>query len=151
LPPPRDPAAMKEIQEVFASGKPLAARAGILRGLESAGSRVHDVAIPVERIHGAILMMSGEDDQLWPSKWFAEFAEARLVSTGFQYPYEHRSYPGAGHFGCLPPNLPAATSVARHPVVPMRFAFGGTPRDNAAASADLWPRIVSFLREQLAR
>jgi dienelactone hydrolase len=150
LPPSWDPASMKDVQEAFAGGKPLAARAGILRGLESAGSRVHDVAIPVERTHGAILMMSGEDDQLWPSTWFAQFAEARLANAGFQHPYEHRSYPGAGHFGCLPPNLPAATSMARHPVVPMLFDFGGTPRANAAASADLWPRIVRFLREQLA-
>jgi dienelactone hydrolase len=151
LPPPSGPAVMKAVQEVFTSGKPLAARAGILHGLEAAGNRVHDVAIPVERIQGGILMMSGEDDQLWPATWFAQFAEARLANAGFQHPYEHRSYPGAGHFGCLPPNLPAATSIARHPLVPMLFAFGGTPRDNAAASADLWPRIVSFLRQQLAR
>jgi dienelactone hydrolase len=150
LPPPRDPAAMKEVQEAFTTGKPLAARAGILRGLESAGSRVHDVAIPVERIHGGILMMSGEDDQLWPSTWFAQFAEERLAGAGFRYPYEHRRYRGAGHFGCLPPNLPATTTVARHPLVPMLFDFGGSPRENAAASADLWPRIVSFLRQQLA-
>jgi dienelactone hydrolase len=150
LPPSWDAASMKEVQEAFAGGKPLAARAGILRGLESAGSRVHDVAIPVERIHGAILMMSGEDDQLWPSTWFAQFAEVRLANAGFQHPHEHRSYPGAGHFGCLPPNLPAGTSVARHPLVPMRFEFGGTPRDNAAASADFWPRVVTFLRQHLA-
>ena len=150
LPPSRDPVSMKDAQEAFAGGKPFAARAGILRGLEAAGSRVHDVAISVERIQGAILLMSGEDDQLWPSTWFAQFAEARLANAGFQHAYEHRSYPGAGHFGCLPPNLPAATSVARHPLVPMQFAFGGTPRDNAAAAADLWPRIVTFLRQHLA-
>ena len=149
LPPAWDPVSMKEAQEAFTTGKPLAARAGILRSLESAGDRVNDVAIRVEETRGAILLMSGEDDQLWPSSGFAEIAEERLKAAQFPYPFEHRRYPNAGHFACLPPNLPAATATARHPVVPMLFAFGGTPQGNAAASADLWPRITAFLRTHL--
>jgi len=151
LPPPWDPVSMKEAQEAFSTGKPLAARAGILRALEAAGDRVNDVAIRVERTRGAILLMSGEDDQLWPSTRFAEIAEQRLTAANFPHAFEHRRYSNAGHFACLPPNLPAATATARHPVVPMLFAFGGTPRGNAAAAADLWPRIVTFLRKHLTR
>jgi dienelactone hydrolase len=150
LPPAWDPVSMKEAQEAFATGKPLASRAGILRSLESAGARVDEVAIRVEETRGAILLMSGEDDQLWPSSRFAEIAEQRLRAANFPYPFEHRRYANAGHFACLPPNLPAATATARHPLVPMLFAFGGTPRGNAAASADVWPRIVSFLHQHLA-
>jgi dienelactone hydrolase len=149
LPPPWDPVSMKEAQEAFSTGQPLAARPGILRALESAGARVDDVAIRVEQTHGAILLMSGEDDQLWPSSPFAEIAERRLRSANFPYSFEHRRYANAGHFACLPPNLPAATATARHPVVPMLFAFGGTPQGNAAASADLWPRIAAFLHTHL--
>jgi dienelactone hydrolase len=150
LPPPWDPVSMKEAQEAFSTGKPLAARPGILRALEAAGARVDEVAIRVEDTRGAILLMSGEDDQLWPSSRFAEIAEQRLSAANFPHPFEHRRYANAGHFACLPPNLPAATATARHPLVPMLFAFGGTSRGNAAASADLWPRIVAFLREHLA-
>jgi dienelactone hydrolase len=150
LPPAWDPVSMKEAQEAFTTGRPLAAKPGILRSVESAGDRINDVAIRVEQIGGPILLMSGEDDQLWPCSRFAEIAEQRLRAAAFPYSFEHRRYPGAGHFGCLPPNLPAATAIARHPVVPMLFAFGGTPRHNAAASADLWPRIVAFLHEHLA-
>lgn len=149
LPPAWDPVSMKEAQEAFTMGRPLAARAGILRSLESAGDRVNDVAIRVEETRGAILLMSGEDDQLWPSSRFAEIAEERLKAAKFPYPFEHRRYPNAGHFACLPPNLPAATATARHPVVPMLFAFGGTSQGNAAASVDLWPRITAFLRTHL--
>jgi dienelactone hydrolase len=151
LPPSWDPVSMKEAQDAFSTGKPLAARAGILRALEAARDRVDDVAIRVEQTRGAILLMSGEDDRLWPSSPFAEIAEQRLKTANFAYPYEHRCYTDAGHFACLPPNLPAATATARHPIVPMLFAFGGTPRGNAAAAADLWPRIVAFLREHLTR
>ena len=149
LPPPWDPVSMKEAQTAFMSGRPLAAMPGILRALESAGGGIDAVAIPVERIRGPILLMSGEDDQLWPSARFAEIAVQRLEAAGFSYPFEHLRYPDAGHFAVLPPNLPARTDVARHPLVPMALAFGGTPRGNAAASADLWPRIVAFLRRHL--
>lgn len=149
LPPPWDPVSMKEAQEAFSTGKPLAARAGILRSLEAAGDRVNDVAIRVEQTRGAILLMSAEDDQLWPCSQFSEIAERRLKAANFPHAVTHLRYADAGHFACLPPHLPAATATARHPVVPMLFAFGGTPRGNAAASADLWPRIIEFLREHL--
>jgi dienelactone hydrolase len=150
LPPNWDPESMKEVQEAMSAGKPLAARRAILHGLESAGARINDVAIKVEQTRGPILLMSGEDDQLWPCTRFAELAEERLQAAQFPYAFEHLRYPDAGHFACLPPNLPARTAVARHPLFPMPFAFGGSPRGNAAASTDLWPRIVAFLRQHLA-
>ena len=150
LPPPWDPVSMKEAQDAMSSGKPFAARAGILRAIRSAGARVDDVAIRVERTRGAIFMMSGEDDQLWDSTELTAVAEERLKAAAFAYPFEHRRYPGAGHFGCLPPNLPTTSTSARHALVPMALEYGGNARNNAAASADLWPRIVTFLHQHLA-
>ena len=150
LPPPWDPVSMKEAQDAMSSGTPFAGRDGILRAVKSAGARVDDVAIRVERTRGAILMMSGEDDLLWGSTELTAVAEERLKTAAFAYPFEHRRYPGAGHFGCLPPNLPTTSNAARHALVPMALAYGGNPRDNAAASADLWPRIVTFLHQHLA-
>jgi dienelactone hydrolase len=150
LAPPWDPVSMKEAQDAVASGQPFAARAGILRALGSAGTRVDEVAIRVERTRGAILMMSGQDDQLWGSTELTAIAEERLKAAAFAYPFEHRRYPGAGHFACLPPNVPTTSTSARHALVPMVLEYGGNARDNAAASADLWPRIVTFLHQHLA-
>jgi dienelactone hydrolase len=150
LPPPWDPVSMQEAQAAMASGRPFAARAGILRAIESAGARVDEVAIRVENTQGAILMMSGEDDQLWGSTELTAIAEARLTAAAFAHPFEHRRYPGAGHFGCLPPNLPATSTSARHALAPMALEYGGSARANAAASADLWPHIVTFLHRHLA-
>jgi len=150
LPPPWDPMSMKEAQDAMSSGRPFAGRAGILRAIKSAGARVDDVAIRVERTRGAILMMSGEDDQLWGSTELTAIAEERLKAATFAYPFEHRRYPGAGHFGCLPPNLPTTSTSARHGLVPMALEYGGDARNNARASADLWPRIVTFLHQHLS-
>jgi dienelactone hydrolase len=149
LPPPWDPQSMKDAQDAAASGRPLAAAPGILRALESARDRIDEVAIRVERTRGAILMMSGQDDQMWPSTRLAEISEERLRAARFAYPFEHVRYPGAGHFACLAPNLPTTSNSARHPLVPVSLAFGGSARGNAAASADLWPRIVTFLHRSL--
>lgn len=151
LPPPWDPVSMQEAQAAMASGKPFAARAGILRAVEAGRARIEEVAIRVERTRGAILMMSGEDDQMWGSSELTAIAEDRLEAAAFPYPFEHLRYPGAGHFACLPPNLPATSTSARHALVPMALEYGGNARDNGAASADVWPRIVTFLQQHLAR
>jgi dienelactone hydrolase len=150
FPPPGDPLMMQEAGIAIATGTPFAGAPAFLRALGAVGARIDDFAIPVERTRGAIFMASGEDDQLWASARLAEIAEKRLQGAAFRYPFEHRRYPSAGHFVCLPPNLPATSTVGRHQVVPLSLSFGGTPRGNAAASADLWPRIVTFLQRHLA-
>jgi dienelactone hydrolase len=149
LPPPMDPVSMSEAQAAMSGGTPFAARAGILRAIASAGARLDEVAIRVERTRGPILMMSGADDRLWGSELMA-IAERRLEAAAFAHPFEHLRYPGAGHFACLPPNLPATSTSARHALVPMALEFGGSAQANAAASADLWPRVVTFLHRHLA-
>jgi len=89
--------------------------------------------------------MSAEDDQLWASSSLTEIAERRLRDANFPHFHEHVRYPHAGHFMVLPPNLPQTSNSARHQIVPMTLAFGGSPEANAHASADMWPRVVSFL------
>ena len=149
FPPPGDPLTMQEAGVAIATGSPFVGAAAFLRALESTRTRIDEFAIQVERTRGAIFMMSGEDDQLWVSTRLAEIAEKRLQAAAFRYSFEHRRYPSAGHFACLPPNLPTTSNSGRHQVVPMSLAFGGTARGNAAASADLWPRIVRFLHRHL--
>ena len=150
FPPPGDPLTFEEAQRALATGAPFVGAPAMIRALQSAGDRVEDVAIPVERTHGPILMISAEDDRLWASAMLTEVAERRLGRAKFPHFYQHARYPNAGHFAVLPPNLPTTSNSGRHPVVPMALAFGGTASGNAAASADLWPRIVSFLHQHLA-
>jgi dienelactone hydrolase len=149
LPPPSDPISMKAAQDAFTTGQPLAGAPGMLRSLDAVGAWIETLAIRVERTNGAIFLISAEDDQLWPSVRLTEIAEQRLAAAAFRHPFEHRRYRSAGHFAVLPPNLPATSQSGRHPVVPISLAFGGTAQGNAAASADLWPRIVAFLHQHL--
>ena len=106
-------------------------------------------AIPAERINGPVLLLSGGDDQFCPSGALSEVAMERLARHKHPYPYEHVSYPGAGHVFGLPPYLPATLTKARHPQTGAVYLAGGNPKDNALAAADSWSRILRFLGESL--
>jgi uncharacterized protein len=113
----------------------------------SAASNVDESAIPVEQIHGAVLIVSGSKDTMWSATAMGQAIVDRLRHCGFSHPYEHWIYPEAGHaaFGPLPPDgHPAMKAIAR--------AFrktGGSARANVAARRDSWPKFVSFLRVNL--
>jgi dienelactone hydrolase len=118
-----------------------------LKGLEDRAA-VEAAAIPVERIGGPVLLLSGEDDRLWPSPILADLAVARLAAHRHPHPVAHLRYPGAGHvFG--PIGLPATANTIVHPLRGRAMALGGTAAANAAAAADSWPRVLRFLRASL--
>ncbi len=105
--------------------------------------------IPVERASGSILLVSGEDDAMWPSTPMAELITRRATSCGFPHQVVHLRYPGAGHTGCGVPGSPGETTVL-HPLTGVTYALGGTLEGNAAARADSWPQIIDFLQAKLS-
>jgi dienelactone hydrolase len=147
LPPPLDartagdPPAMARPLETPFELTPL-----FLKRLEDPAA-VEAAVIPVERIRGPVLLVSGDDDRLWPSPRLAEIAVARLTAHGRAA--THLCYPGAGHM-IGPRGLPATANTIIHPLRSRALALGGTPVANAAAAADSWPRVLTFLRTSLA-
>lgn len=108
--------------------------------------RVQKATLAVERIRGAVLLISGEDDQMWPSTRMAEISMARLREHDFAHPYEHLSYPGAGH-AFRAPYWPQTMIEWR--IDGALYTYGGNPESNAHAAVDSWRRIKQFLRENL--
>jgi dienelactone hydrolase len=100
-------------------------------------------AIPVEKIQGGILLLSGRDDQLWPSTEMAEGVLQRLKDHGFRHPAKHLCYDGAGH-GIPSVCIPAVATVSGG-----RWEMGGSPEANAKAQADSRPRVLRFLKQNL--
>jgi dienelactone hydrolase len=150
---PRSPAdqaeQMKEWQELAAAGMPVSGTNSFLQRLDALGESVERFEIPVEETSGPILLFSGDDDTLWPSKRLAEIAERRLERHPFDHPFEHVCYEGAGHLAFLPPNIPTTRDWTVHPRVKIKAAVGGNPRGTAYASADSWTRMIAFLSEHL--
>jgi len=106
-------------------------------------SAVERAGIPVERINGPVLFVSGGNDLLWPSTHMAEKMIDRLDANGHRYPAIHLYYEGAGHAIGRP--IRPTTGLSATP----NFALGGSAAAYAAAERDSWPRVLRFLRESL--
>ncbi len=119
-------------------------RAGLLNR-----AAVERAAIPVERIRGPILLVSGGDDHLWPATEMSEAILARLKRLGFAHAAEHLHYPRAGHM-LRYPHLPTTSRASRNPHLRnVKFSYGGTAPADAEAQADSWRRAIAFLQTHL--
>ena len=100
-----------------------------------------EAAIPVEKIKGPVLLISGGRDEWWPSTPMSEAMIARLDRARFRHKHVHLSYPDAGHgiFG------PPATRDPRLPPAAPDSPWAMTQ----AARADSWPKTLAFLKEAL--
>ena len=97
---------------------------------------VERAAIPVENINAPVLLISGRDDDVWPSTYMAEQVVERLRRHDFRHPVTHLAYDDAGH------------AIGR-PHYRMFPALGGTPSGNARARAEHWEGMLRFLDDNL--
>ena len=91
--------------------------------------------IPVERIKGAILLVSGTNDTQGPGPVFGELAMDRLRANQFALPYRHIIGRGAGHIVDFP-YAPRSLEVEQG---------GGTAEANARAATAMWPVVLEYL------
>ncbi len=89
---------------------------------------------PVERIRGPVLLLSGGDDQLWPSTIYADRIMASLRDD--PSPHTHLDFPAAGHLLFDIPYLPASTEASG---TYRDIELGGTPSANDADHERAWP------------
>jgi len=104
---------------------------------------VSRASIPVERIHGPVLLISGKQDRMIPSDAMAQKLIARLQARKHPYRFEHFSYDSAGH----QISLPYLATVPRTTTMP--FSSGGTPLGYAHADVDSWQKVLEFLKTTL--
>jgi acetyl esterase/lipase len=95
--------------------------------------------IPVENIHGPVLLLSGKDDQIWPSSLMAARLLERLRRHGHPCADQAVSYDAVGHW------IPCEYLATAGERQKMKLVIGGTPEGTAAALADSWPKILQFL------
>lgn len=99
--------------------------------------------IPVEEIDGPVLLISGEQDTVWPSAVLAERAAERLETYDHRYPFEHLTFPDAGHAI----RVPYRFDESKDPLEIHRF--GGTHEANAHAAAKAWRATHDYLADAL--
>ncbi|CAH0160470.1 acyl-CoA thioester hydrolase/BAAT C-terminal domain-containing protein [Microbacterium foliorum] len=98
-------------------------------------ARTEAATIPVERITGDLLLVTGGDDRVWPSTEFAAaITQRRLVHGRRTTTVEH---PDAGHRLILPGEVPADGGVA--------MARGGSAAADRTLGEHAWVEISRFL------
>lgn len=107
---------------------------------------VKEAAIPVEKINGPVLLISGKDDRTWPSTEMAEEVVKRLRESKHPHTVRHLPYDDTGHLIGFP-NLPQGDGRFYHPTRKAWRETGGTPQGNAFASWDSWKKLLEFLDE----
>lgn len=125
-------------QSDFASAKIL-----LRKGYERSILQIPDLSfaeIPVEKITGPILLISGTDDQVWPSDLMAEKIESRLKRMNFKYNLVNLIYQDAGHWIDVRPSLPKRNRYFNEV-----FFVGGNLEADGAAVTDATQKVFGFL------
>jgi pimeloyl-ACP methyl ester carboxylesterase len=107
---------------------------------------VEKAAIPVERINGPILLVSGTDDRIWPAGDSCDIIKARLKKAGFPYEVRHVSIEGGGHTSMLPFLI-----TANRGLLIDGDPSGGSPRADAHGGYKSWAETLVFLHRHLDR
>ncbi|MBM3522717.1 MAG: palmitoyl-CoA hydrolase [Alphaproteobacteria bacterium] len=105
--------------------------------------------IPVERIRGPVILVSGDDDGYLPSTLFSDMVVERLRRAGHPFPVEHVRCADAGH-SILFPYVPTTPNAKPHPVSKVVITGGGTIEGRARADEESWPRVRSFVEAAAA-
>jgi len=134
-----------ELEAVVAAGEPVALRLAFERAL-ALGDLAPAATIPVERIHGAVLLISSSDDQGYGVA-FHDVAAHRLATHHHPHPWRHIVFPDAGHHISAPPYAPTTHAMSPGPGV--TFRGGGTPVADAHARAATWQETLRFLAAEL--
>jgi len=101
-------------------------------------------AIPVEKIRGPVLLVSGADDQMWPSAAMGENIRSRLEAAGHPFEVRHLSYDGAGHAVSIL-RTDSYPTTAHHSIIRMVYDLGGTESVNKTASESARAEALEFL------
>lgn len=88
-----------------------------------------DAIIKVENINGPILLVSGQEDIVWPSCDMSNSIVDRLDKYSFPYWYKHISYPDTGH------------------TVNPFYSMGGSFIGNIKSNKDMKKQVSNFLDE----
>ncbi len=99
--------------------------------------------IPVEKIKAPLLLISGGDDQMWPSATYAFQIEEQLRKCNSDIFWQHLYYPKAGHHIAMP-FVPWVENICYDPIYNLWRDVGGSKSENYHACQDSWKKLISF-------
>lgn len=102
----------------------------------------------MERIRGPVLLVTRNDDKVWPAGELTACALRRWEANAFPHEVGHLAYEDAGHSLGWPHVMTTVMSF-RHPVSGASLILGGTPAGTAYARRHSWRQVAAFLGHSL--
>jgi dienelactone hydrolase len=132
----------------FQTGEEVRIRRPQDKGRAANPERAAAARIPIERYQGALMLIGGQEDQVWNSGMMAHNLAERRAEASKTNKAKGETvsliYTDAGHY--LSGNGYGPTT--QYNAGPSKS--GGTPEGNAKAQADAWPKTIQFLKRSLA-
>ncbi|XP_023147545.2 peroxisomal succinyl-coenzyme A thioesterase-like isoform X1 [Amphiprion ocellaris] len=106
--------------------------------------------VNMEKVTSPLLLVSGCDDQNWPSFETAEDITQTMRAAGNDHLLSRLDYPDSGHLIEPPfsPHFRASTFVTTNKRKAM-ILWGGQTKPHSDAQEDSWRKILSFLQQHL--
>ncbi len=128
---------------------PLEEKDVFLYAMKKFSQNIDAATIPVENLCCPLLIISGEDDKMWPAMQHGDLIMERLAQKGSTIQREHLHYPNAGHNLFIFPHFPSIDTPI--PFGPVWGLLGGTAEGNAHAVRESWQEVLNFLNRTLPK
>jgi hypothetical protein len=125
----------------YQTGEPVYVRRPQDRGRAANPAAAAAARIPIELYKGALLLVAGQDDQIWNSAMMAHNIAERRAAANLTT--VSLIYSDAGHY---------LSGTGWSPTTQYNTGLGksgGTPEGNATAQGDAWLKTIGFLKRQL--
>lgn len=131
-----------QFQNAFVKHSPLDLRVAYDDAMKQNANEIAPAMFHLENVHGPVLLLAGDDDQLWDSDAQSQLALDYLHAHHHPYADEYEHYPGAGHLFLF-------AAETETPMGPFTLLLGGGPQMNLAAQIAAWQSIGGFLAHAL--
>ncbi|HEY9180597.1 MAG TPA: alpha/beta fold hydrolase [Candidatus Baltobacteraceae bacterium] len=135
-----------QFMNAYTMHQPLDLRKGYDAAMMENEADIAPAMFPLQNIHGPVLLLAGDDDQIWNSQAQCALALAYLQQHHHAYADKYVHYAGAGHMFLFARPGHADTQAA---LGPMTLLLGGSEQSNVAAANAAWPLIGEFLQQAL--
>lgn len=119
-----------------------------LGGMEENPEAFQQAMIHVENISCPLLIISAENDLMWPSFEFCELLTHRLSEMASPIRVKHITNPKAGHIITVP-YYPTTNAICYHKHALFWFDMGGEPKAQALACQRFWEETIQFFKENI--
>ncbi|PEI82680.1 acyl-CoA thioesterase [Bacillus pseudomycoides] len=102
-----------------------------------------DARIKIENAHAHILLIAGQEDNVWNTRDACVEMMNTLVKHNYKYDYHLLEYKGLGHSLPIPYVLPLSETLNVEMGLGV-FTCGGTLKGNSYGQSDSWQKTIEF-------